>query len=99
MNSNTVTVIIATLLLAAGAYWYFFTGTGNQQPLTATTAATNPEQTKFQELVNELQPISFDTSIFTDPSFTSLIDITTPVTPEPSGRADPFALIPGAGGK
>jgi hypothetical protein len=33
MKSNTILIGIATIIIAAGAYWYFFTGTGNQPPL------------------------------------------------------------------
>ena len=92
MKSNTTLIIIATLLLAAGAYWYFFTGTGNQPPLSGTTSA-NQAQTQFQTLVSELQPISFDTSIFSNPRFNALVDLTTPIYSEATGRLDPFALI------
>ena len=91
MNSNTIFLIIATLIVAAGAYWYFFTGTGNQPPLTAMSATSNQAQMQFQSLVSELQPISFDTAIFENPRFMALVDLTTPIQPEASGRPDPFA--------
>jgi hypothetical protein len=91
-NSNTILLIISTLLVAGAAYWYFFTGTGNQAPLT-TGIAENQAQVQFKMLVSELQPISFDTSIFTDPRFAALVDLATPVLPETSGRLDPFAVI------
>lgn len=97
MKSNTVILIVITLLIAGGIYWYVSTGTGNQAPLTASTS-NNAAQTQFQTLVGELQPISFNTTLFSDPKFTSLVDITTPVAPEPSARIDPFAPIPGVTG-
>lgn len=93
IDSNTITLIIVTLIIAAGAYWFFFTGTGNQPPLTATNSTENKAQTKFQSLVTALTPISFDTAIFSDPRFTMLSDLTTQITPESSGRIDPFAAI------
>lgn len=99
IDSNTTLIVIATLIVAAGAYWYFFTGTGNQPPLTATTVSENQAQTRFQALVSELQPISFDTDIFSDPRFLSLVDLTTPITPESAGRLDPFASIIGVSAK
>ena len=92
MKSNTFIIGIVTILIAAAAYWYFFTGTGNQTPLSA-DASVNAAQTQFQTLVSELQPISFDTSIFSDPRFNALVDLTTPVSPETTGRLDPFAAI------
>lgn len=97
MKPNTTLLIISTLIVAAGAYWYFFTGTGNQPPLSANTPA-NQAQTQFETLVSELQPISFNTDIFSDARFNALVDITTPVAPESAGRLDPLAPIPGVSG-
>jgi hypothetical protein len=98
MKSNTIILIIATLIVAAGAYWYFFTGTGTAPPLTTNTTQ-NVSEAQFQTLVTELSPITFDTSIFSDPRFTSLVDLATPITPEQVGRTDPFAPVPGVSGK
>ena len=98
MKPNTTILIIATLVVAAGAYWYFFTGTGNEPPLTA-SSAENEAQAQFQMLVSELQPISFNTSIFSNPRFMALVDLATPITPETMGRLDPFAPILGVSGK
>lgn len=92
-NSNTVLLIIATLIVAAGAYWYFSTGTGNEPSLSADSAPENAAQIQFRALVSTLQPISFDTAIFSDPRFDALVDLTTPITPEPLGRPDPFANL------
>jgi len=97
MKPSPITLIIVTLVLAAGAYWYLSSRTGNQPPLTE-TVSENSAQTQFQALVSELQPISFDTTIFSDPKFTSLVDLTTPVAPEPAGRIDPFAPVSGVTG-
>lgn len=96
-NSTTALIILATLVVGAGAYWYFFTGTGNQPPLTS-GASKNEAEMHFQALASELQPITFDTGIFSDARFNALVDLTTQVSPEPSGRTDPFAPIPGVSG-
>lgn len=99
MKSNpTVFLVITALILAGGAYWYFSTQTGNQPPLTE-NVKENQTQTQFKILVTELNAISLDsdaTSIFSNPNFTALADLATPVTSEASGRPDPFAPIPGA---
>jgi len=91
-SSQTLLIILSALVVAGGGYWYFFTGNGNEAPLTA-TRGTSPAQEEFQTLVSELAPISFDTGIFSDQRFSSLIDLATPITPEPSGRPDPFAPL------
>ena len=100
MKSNTLTLVISALVVAVGAYWYFFTGTGNEPSLTTTTFESDSEaQTQFQTLVSQLESISFDTDIFSEPRFMALVDLATPVTPEEEGRSDPFAPVPGVSGK
>jgi len=98
MKSNTspIPFVIALLVAAAGLYWYFFTGT-EQPPLTVGEAESQV-QTTFQTLLSELQPISFDTGIFSDARFNALVDMTTPIAPETSGRLDPFAPVAGISG-
>lgn len=95
-DQKTILTILAILVVAGGAYWYFFTGnSGNAAPLTV-TALGDPSQTRFQTMITELQPITFDTSIFSDARFMALVDISTAITPESTGRLDPFAPASGA---
>lgn len=100
MKSNpTVPLIIIALILAGGGYWYYSSQTGNQLPLTA-SMGEGEAQTQFKTLVSELKNISFETSIFSNPNFLALTNLATQVTPEPSGRLDPFApLASGASAK
>lgn len=93
MKSNPVFLIFSSLLIIAGVYWYFFTGTGEAPPLTVSDTPVSQAQTQFQALVSELRPISFNTALFSDPRFNALVDLTTPISPETSGRLDPFAPL------
>ena len=95
LDSNTILLLLVTLLVGGGAYWYFFMNTSNNPPLT-TSGTVNPAQAQFTALVSQLQPISFDTSIFSDPRFMALTDLTTPIEPESSGRTDPFGTFSGS---
>ena len=97
MKTNTTFIIITAIVIGAGAYWFFFTGTGNQPSLTASTSE-NTTQMKFKALINEL-PDSFDTRIFSDARFNALVDLTTQISPESLGRLDPFASIQGINAK
>ncbi len=97
LNANITTLSIAALLVSVVAYWFFFTGTGNEAPITA--AAVGDSQTRFQSLVAQLQPIRFPTELFSDPRFTALIDLATPIIQESAGRTDPFGPIAGVTGQ
>jgi hypothetical protein len=99
MKSNTVVLIFATLVIIGLGYWYISSQSGNDAPLTESNISDNPAQNQFQALVSLLQPITFNTDIFSDPRFTSLVDLTTPIAPEAVGRIDPFAPIPGTSGQ
>ena len=94
MDTKTLLFILAAVVVAGAAYWYFFTGTGgNALPLSTTAAGGNQAQIQFDTLVSELNPVSFTPTIFTDPRFNALVDLATPITPESSGRIDPFAPL------
>lgn len=97
MKSNSTLIIITAIVVGAGAYWYFFTGTGNQPSLTESTSE-NTAQIQFKALISQL-PTSFDTSIFSDVRFNALVDLTTQISPESLGRLDPFASVQGINAK
>lgn len=92
MKTNTIIIVVGTLALAGAGYWFFLSGSTVDPALTASGSGSDA-QTQFQTLVNELSPISFDTSLFSSASFTSLVNIGTQVAPESSGRIDPFAQL------
>lgn len=96
MKPNITILIAITLAIMAGSYWYF-RGDENQSSVSA-IPLENQTQTQFQTLVIELQPISFATTIFSDPRFMALVDLATPIEPETAGRVDPFAPISNASG-
>ncbi|MFA5745118.1 MAG: hypothetical protein WC887_02800 [Candidatus Paceibacterota bacterium] len=92
-KNNSLPFIIAGIFALGGLGWYFLIGT--EQPAISEGVVENRTQTKFQTLAGELAPISFDTSVFSDDRFNALIDLTTPIAPEPTGRPDPFASVAG----
>lgn len=88
---NIILIVICTLIVLAGAYWFFNAKKDNDAPLTV-VAQSSIAQARFQSLVSQLSSIQgFDTSIFKDPRFMGLVDLTTPIAPEVAGRIDPFA--------
>lgn len=92
--TKTLLLGLALVIVLGAAYLYFFSA-APQAPLISTTPAAPSEQ-QFLDVAAELQPISFNTAIFSDPRFAALVDLTVPVTPETQGRPDPFAPISGS---
>lgn len=88
-NLIIAAVVGAVLIIAAG-YLLLFKPPAD---VVSEETPTSPEEIAFVNLASQLDPLTFDTSIFSDTRFTSLIDIHTAVVPEPSGRRDPFAPL------
>lgn len=87
---------LATLVFAG---YYFFIGSGG-----ATLSFSNNDAVMSNMLANsqlfidrrqQLEQVSLDTSLFTDPRFTSLQSYAAQLEEQPIGRTDPFAPLPG----
>lgn len=95
--SKNIGFIVAGIVVLGGLYWYFFSGSEDIDASLTSTPAASPLETRFLTLSGELDPISFDTQIFSDSRFLALINLTTEITAEPQGRADPFAPLSSSG--
>ncbi len=92
-------LIIGGVIVLIGVAWYVLgSGSSSQSDITTTTtdsALSGPGAQIVATLVS-LQAVSLNSSIFSDPAFASLQDLTTAIVPEPVGRPDPFAPLAGA---
>lgn len=93
-KSNIILAIAAGLTFIAAVYYYFFYNKDTGGAVVATAPASQAEL-DFVNLAGQIDSISFDQTIFSDPRFMRLVDIHTVVVPEPTGRRDPFATLPG----
>ncbi len=87
---------IITFVVLVGGGWYLLSNSSPSS--TPDLIATGPSTSSSdnQQLVttlNELRAVKLDNSIFSNPAFQSLQDFTTPITPEPVGRPNPFAPL------
>ena len=80
-----------------GSYLLFFNSNSDSSAITTTVPASDAEVT-FLHLATEADSINFNTTVLTDPRFTSLVDTRTNVIPVPTGRTDPFSQVPGITG-
>lgn len=82
---------VGVLVILGVLYWYFFGGSSTPPPPVSETLPASDAAQEFLDLAGELATVSFDPTIFSDPRFSSLVDISTAVIPEAEGRPDPFA--------
>ncbi len=96
---STNTKIVLGVLVAGGllvaVYLLFFNASSDTSAISTTGAPASAAEVTFLDLASKAGPISFDTSIFTDSRFTSLVDIHQAIVPDSPGRTDPFAPLPG----
>ncbi len=87
-----ILIIIAVALLA---FWYL--GNNNQpsdSSLSTTVSAPQSTDAKYiYSLLQSMKQVKLDNSIFSNPVFTSLKDNTIMLSPQDSGRNNPFAPI------
>lgn len=97
LSKTTTTLLIAlgvTILVAAFFIFQATSSTEDDGIITEGEVSTEAEAI-FINLASQINSISFDTSLFNDPRFASLVDIRVAIIPEAAGRKDPFALING----
>lgn len=90
--------LIAALVLIAviAVAWYELSASpAAPSSLLSTSAAGGADQQLVSTLLT-LRAVTLSGAIFNDQSFKTLQDFTTQIQPEPVGRTDPFAPLPGA---
>ena len=93
-----IAVVIAGAVLVGGYLLFFNTDNSADVVSTGNSVPASAAEVTFLNLATQAAPITFDTSILSDPRFTSLINTDTTIIPVPQGRPDPFAPVPGIGG-
>jgi len=96
-GSNKMIIVLVVVLLIASmtAYYLFFKSPAENLVF---DEFGNPvaAQVVGQDLINvlnELESVTFDSSLFRTPAFLNLFDFAVTLTTQPQGRANPFDVI------
>ncbi len=90
MSSKILVPGLLILALAVASYFYFAKDDiANLDDL----GDTEPLGQDILVLAEKLDTLSIDASVFSSILFTTLKDLSTPLTPESQGRPNPFAAI------
>ena len=86
-------ILLTVVFVVAGFFWYSSSSQTTGSILTKDNAniTGNNEDRSLVETLLTLRAVSLSGTILSDPSFRRLKDFSTPITLEPSGRADPFS--------
>lgn len=104
MNSSSfLTIVLIILIVTAALLGYrFFWQSPNPTAVEPTSglvavglsrADARLQTDQFLAVLRDLEGVTLDPTILSDPRFTALVDITKPLTPKPIGRNNPFAPI------
>ncbi len=103
MTSNTKTILVVVVILLLGGVAYFGfakggdTATSSIETIGGETVSlgTGEVGADITALLNEINQLKIDNSLFQDPVYLYLVDYSQEIPPLPVGRENPFAPIPG----
>lgn len=88
-------MIVVVVAIIALVYFYI---EGGSAPSNDNLAAEGGSIGQSElALLNQVSTLNIDTTFFSEPSYQSLRDFTVTIAPEPVGRPNPFAPVPGVG--
>lgn len=88
-NKKTVVAAVAALM----AFYFYSVFFGPEPSVGETESVATSENLKLIETANELSGITFNQNLFKNPAYRYLVDFSTVLTPQPTGRANPFDVI------
>lgn len=87
-----IPVVVVALLFAG--YNFFLKGDSSDELLKVSAVSSDDALgTEIIKAINQISTLKLDRSIFDDPIFSTLVDRSEPISPEKSGRDNPFAVI------
>jgi len=90
-------MIWVLLIIAVVALGYFYSSSSNTQQTSISSTDSSDAEVGAQvlALLNQIQSLNIDSSIFKDPGFNTLVDYSVEIPPVDVGRPNPFAPLPG----
>lgn len=98
LSLKSIVILLVVIAVVLCAYFYYEgSGTAGSSLLSAPVGSdAGAIGTQVLSLLNQIQSLRIDSTLFTDPGYQTLRDYSVAVPPENVGRANPFAPLPGA---
>src|SRR6478609_6932883 len=101
-KNGTYVAVLIIVAISAGMYFYY-KGSPNDAATSSLETLNTPEAADAQQvgnrvlaLLDQINSLKIDGSIFNDPAYKTLVDYSITVPEQPVGRANPFGPIPGS---
>jgi hypothetical protein len=95
-NKTWIWIAIIVIVTVIGYFYFYGASAPAASPLVQSSSADSEAVgSQVLTLLNQIQSLNIDTSIFSDPGFLTLRDYSVAIPPENVGRANPFAPLPG----
>jgi len=93
-SKKPIFVVIAIAILGAIVYFYYLGGSSSNSS-TDSDPQASAEASRVLALLNQIQGLRIDSSLFSSAAFKSLQDFTVAIPTDDVGRVNPFAPLPG----
>ena len=97
--SSYKSLIGIIIIIGAVIVTYIAISKGPTETDSLLQSQASPEATivsaRILNLLNQIQSLKIDTTLFKDPAYQTLVDYSVPIPPVDVGRPNPFAPIPG----
>jgi flagellar basal body-associated protein FliL len=97
-SKKNIIIISAIVIIALVGIFYFMGGTPvptDDSLLSSDSGANNQVGTRVLSLLNQIESLRIDTSLFTGAAYQTLVDYSVDIPPQDVGRPNPFAPLPG----
>ena len=96
-STNKMWVWLAIVVVVVAVGYFYYSGTSSS-PSGANLVESSADQSvgaQVLALLNQIQSLNIDTTLFTDPGYQTLRDYSVAIPAVNVGRANPFAPLPG----
>ncbi len=96
-SSRKTTIIAVVVILIAIIAYFYYNGSSSSTGALLLVSQEGGQSIGSSELalLNQIQSLKIDTSLFQSPVYKSLLDHTVPIPTEQVGRPNPFVPYPG----
>lgn len=92
-NKKMNIIFLSSLVFVCFSFYFYWSGAADDSQLVSLNDKVSGVGDETLQLLSELKTLKLDEDIFDDKAFQSLEDFSMEISPRPSGRNNPFAIV------